>query len=290
MKSYKTYISILKTVKNRPTKYFAYLVVVIVSLFLQAYMHNYNIVYLMMFFLVGIGTASSIFGVLNLYYIGVKLLSFDRFFATLPSSFTLSISNDSQNSSYDIHIKVNKEEQNIPSIKANEKMSLKFHETFKTRGFTSLKEVKIFSLFPLPHEIKYKQVKIKEKILVFAQPKGISLFDVYNLNNSLHGEIDEFEGVRNFIQGESASRIHWASLAKGEELKSKNFLYLANNKTLHFDFDSLDGDVETKLSQLTLWVLECEKGSFAFTLKIKKSLLDSKEDSIDEILTKIASY
>ncbi|MDF1879583.1 hypothetical protein JHD46_08035, partial [Sulfurimonas sp. SAG-AH-194-C20] len=196
MKSYKTYISILKTVNNRPTKYFWYLVIIIVSLFLQAYMHNYNIVYIMMFFLVGIGSASSIFGVINLYHINVTLLSFDRFFTNEPSSYKLAINNPSLNTAYDIHVKIHAQEKIISTINAAQKVTLTFHTLLTKRGLTSLEKVQISSLFPLPHEVKYKQIKLKEKLLVYAQPKGISLFNVYNLNDSLLGEIDEFDGIK----------------------------------------------------------------------------------------------
>ncbi|MDF1884422.1 DUF58 domain-containing protein [Sulfurimonas sp. SAG-AH-194-C21] len=290
MKSYKTYISILKTVNNRPTKYFTYLVVIIVSLFLQAYMHNYNIVYLMMFFIVGIGSASSIFGVINLYHVKVNILSHDRFFANESSSYKLSILNESQNSIYDINIEIDEVNKNISLLKSNEKSTLTFYTTFLKRGLHSPNSIKVHSLFPLPHEIKYKQVTIQETLLVYPHPNGLSLFDIYNLNDSLLGEIDEFDGIKNFIQGESASYIHWPSLARGNALRSKNFIYKEDKKTLHFEFDTLSGDVESKLSQLTLWILECEKNAFVFTLAINDSLLDSKEDTIDEILTKIASY
>ncbi|SFV58955.1 FIG002343: hypothetical protein [hydrothermal vent metagenome] len=244
----------------------------------------------MMFFIVGIGSASSIFGVINLYHVKVKLLSFDRFFVNEAASYKLAIINPSQSTIYDINVKIDTEDKHISFIESEVQSTLSFSTTYKQRGLCALKEIKVHSLFPLPHEIKYKYINLEEKILVFATPKGLSLFDVYNLNDSLLGEIDEFEGIRNFVQGESASYIHWPSLAKGDSLRSKNFLHKEDQQTLTFEFDSLSGDTESKLSQLTLWVLECEKNAFTFTLTISGDTLDSKEDTIDEILTKIASY
>ncbi|MEA2073683.1 MAG: DUF58 domain-containing protein [Campylobacterota bacterium] len=290
MKSFRTYISILKVVKNKPTKYFLYLVLIIVALFMQAYMHNYNIVYIMMFFLVGIAGASSLYGVLNLYHIKVKLLSHERFFALTPSFYTLSLINDSSHSAYDISITSLDEVHNIKSINAQESRTLRVRTDFQQRGSSKLPDIKLSSIFPLPHEIKFKDINLKESLVVYAQPKGISLFSIYNRDSSLNGEMDEFDGLRDFIQGESISYIHWASLAKDETLKSKTFLFEDEQKTLHFNFDTLKGEVEEKLSQLTLWVLECEKYNLAFTLDINAKILDSKEQSIDEILTTIASY
>ncbi len=290
MKSLKNYISILKSVKNRPTKFFIYLVIIILTLFLQAYMHNYNIVYLMIFFLVGVASASSIFGVLNLYNIKVKLLSYDRFFANLNAKYKLSIVNEAHNKAYDINIKSAKEVKYIHSIEPHNSAIISFKHKFLKRGEADLPEIKIYSFFPLPHELKYKFIHLQKKIIVYAEPKGVSLFKIYNKNSSPIGEIDEFEGLKNFNQGENISYIHWPSLAKNDSLKSKNFIYEDESKKLHFDFKSMKGSDEEKLSQLTLWVLECEKHVFKFTIDLNGKILDSKEMSINEILQTISKY
>ena len=290
MKSLKRYISILRTVKNRPTKFGLYLVLIIIALFLQAYMHNYNIVYIMMFMLVGLAIASSFYGILNLYSVKVKLLSNDRFFANEQASYRLSIKNNSENSVYDINLKSDDKLQNIKSIKAGEDVILKVDEKFQKRGATTLKDMELNSLFPLSYESKYKPVKLEQTLFVYAQPKGISLFKSLYKSSALHGEIDEFEGIKNFIEGENISSIHWASLAKHDQLKSKNFLYENESKTLHFSFKNIKGDEESKLSQLTLWVLESERYTLDFTLELADKIMSSKEETIDEILESIARY
>lgn len=290
MKSLKTYISILKSVKNRPTKYFVFLVIAIVSLFLQAFMHNYNIVYLVMFFLVGIAGASSVFGVINLYHIRVKLLSHERFFATKTSQYKLLLINDSDNSSFDINILSGNQTQHIKVIEAHESVTVPLDISFAKRGEVGFEDIKLFSLFPLPHELKYKYIQIDKKVVVYAKPAGMSLLKKYNKNISVNGEIDEFEGIEKFNQGDSVSAIHWASLAKNNSLMSKKFTYEDESKKLKFDFKALQGETEERLSQLTLWVLESEKYNFDFTMKLGEKSIDSNKMSINEILEAIARY
>ena len=290
MKSLKTYISILKRVKNRPTKYFVFLIISIVGLFLQAFMHNYNIVFLVIFFLVGVAGASSIFGVFNLYYLKTKLLSHSRFFANKESVYKLSITNNSEKNSYDINLTCNNQTTHIKSIEAHHSEIVSIKDKFTKRGETTLREIKIHSYFPLPHELKYMNIPIDKKIVVYAEPKGISLFKIYNKNSAINGEIDEFEGIRKFNQGNSTSYIHWASLAKNDSLMVKNFIYEDESKKLRFDFKNMRGSDEEKLSQLTLWVLECEKYSYEFTVDLKNEILDSKKMSTNEILEAIAKY
>lgn len=290
MKSFKTYISILKNIKNRPTKFFFFLVIAIVGLFMQAYMHNYNIVFLVIFFLVGVAGASSIYGVLNLYKIKINLLSSNRFFAQTDTEYKLLITNDREFPSFDINITSKKNLIHLKSIEPHHSQTISLKEKFDTRGLNALSDVRIDSSFPLPHELKYKDFKINKNIVVYAKPKGISLFKLYNKNSTINGEIDDFEGIKTFNQGDSTSYIHWASLAKNDSLMVKNFIYENETQKLHFDFKTLQGTDEERLSQLTLWVLECEKYKLDFTINLNAKLLDSKKMDTDEILKTIAKY
>jgi len=290
MKSLKTYISILKSVKNRPTKFFFFLVVAIVSLFLQAYIHNYNIVFLVIFFLVGVAGASSLYGVFNLYYIKVKLLSSQRFFAHSSASYKLSVVNESEYPSFDISVTSKHKTTYIKSIKPYHSRTISLEEKFDKRGENFLPDVRVHSYFPLPHELKYKDLNINKKIIVYPEANGVSLFKLYNLNNSLNGDINDFEGIKKFNQGDSTSYIHWASLAKNNSMMVKNFIYEDETKKLHFDFKTMKGNSEQKLSQLTLWILECEKYKLDFSINLDANTLDSKKISTDEILKTIAKY
>jgi len=71
---------------------------------------------------------------------------------------------------------------------------------------------------------------------------------------------------------------------------SKEFLYKQEDDVLHFKFKDIDGDEEMKLSQLTLWILECEKYKLDFTIEIDSEILDSSKMSIFEILERVALY
>ncbi len=71
---------------------------------------------------------------------------------------------------------------------------------------------------------------------------------------------------------------------------SKKFSFEDESKKLKFEFKYLVGDIEERLSQLTLWTLECEKYSFDFTIELGENSLDSDKISINEILEAIAKY
>jgi len=244
----------------------------------------------MMFLLVGIAGTSSIFGFINLYHIKVKLLSHERFFADTDVEYKLLCSNSSNEDSYDINIRSKEHIKHIGVIKKHQDIIVAFRTSFVKRGLTSLEKIKVDSLFPLPHELKYKYINLEKEIVVYPRPKGISLLKFYNKDNSLNGELDEFEGISKFTQGDNPSYIHWSSLAKHNTLMLKNYQYQHENQTLDFDFNLLEGTTEERLSQLTLWCLECEKYHLAFSIKLENRLLNSQKESIDEILKQLALF
>lgn len=290
MQLFKTFISIHKNIKVRPTKYFFILILAIISLFIQAYMHNYNIVYIMMFFLVSVAGTSTLFGMLNLHPLEIKFLSHDRLFATQTGSLTLLASNSASYGLYDFHFSYAQSKLYLQSLQAHESKAISFEIQFPQRGRHPLKELYVLSFFPLIHERKMRTYKLKGEIIVYPKPQGDSLRKQLAQKKQTSGDLDDFKGITRFIDGENISSIHWASLAKNDTLMSKRFVYTQTQEKLHFSFSDLHGDAESRLSQLTLWVLEASELNFDFTLDLGTNTYDSTKEELDAILTKLALY
>lgn len=290
MQLLKTFISIHRSVKVRPTKEFFLLLFGIIGLFVQAYMHNYNIVYIMMFFLVSVAGASTYFGMKNLHPLTLEFVSQERFFVGESAAFTLKLSNSASHSVYDLHISYKDAAYSIKSLKSESSKHIKLHTKFLKRGKAALGSVHIESLFPLIHERKFRDIALERELLIYAHPEGESLLHSLNIDEKESGDLSNFKGIYDFVQGESLSTIHWASLAKNELLMKRVFSYDEEQEELHFSYDALSGDSQSRLSQLTLWVLECEAYGFMFTLELGEKSFDSKEESIDVILGEIALF
>ena len=82
------------------------------------------------------------------------------------------------------------------------------------------------------------------------------------------GSGDDFAGVRDYVPGESQRHIDWKAVARGQPLMTKEFV--AENEgavALNF-FDLPFPDLEEKLSQLTLWVIEAERARQPYALRL----------------------
>lgn len=244
----------------------------------------------MMFFITALAGTSTIFGMFNLHPLTISLLSYERFFANSTTSYKLLFQNSAKYKCYDITLHKNEKQIHIPLIKEMQNLTLEMQERCIKRGEATLSNFKLTSFFPFAHEIKTKNISLSETIIIYPKPYGISIFEHFAQDLATHGDISDFDTIKPYIEGENISFIHWASLAKNNTLMSKKFFYEQKRETLVFDIATLQGDDEKKLSQLTLWVLECEQNQFNFILHLNNTILDSKRDSIDAILTQLALY
>ncbi|MDA3945382.1 MAG: DUF58 domain-containing protein [Helicobacteraceae bacterium] len=285
----RSFAKIARKGSERPTKYIYLLIFIFVALFMQAYIHNYNIVYLALFFTFAFSISSYAFGRNNIRALEVELLSLQRVFANRTSAYTLSLSS-SKRDIYDITCISLDEKQHCPVIRANRPEVLTFSHRYDHRGPAKLESVECDSGFPLPHQSFFKVFDVDKAFVVYPEPKGESIDTFIAKNNALYGDKDDFEGIKSYENSDRFSQIYWPSLAKGEVLMSKVFSHTNEVAVLHFDFVSCGSETEQRLSQLALWVLECEQRSYAFTILIGQKILDSKKMSSDEILTYLAQY
>lgn len=290
MKYLNTSIRILRVIKTRPTRYFTLLVLAIVGLFFLAYMHNYNIVYLVMFFIFSLAGASSIIGRFNLYELEAAVLHAQNFFANMPSTYTLSIQNPSVRDSFALECTNHESTVNISELKSLQSKTIVLTCTPPKRGRFTLPSLQIGSYFPLPHEILYRSIDLDYETIVYPEPKGESLESFSDKNRAFFGEHDDFEGIRPFREGESLSLIHWPSLAKGSGLMAKEFSLLEQSRHLHFHFSTCADSDEQRLSQLCVWVLECQEKNISYTVHLPSTTLSSTQRGHHEILKHLALY
>jgi uncharacterized protein (DUF58 family) len=251
-------------------------------------MHNFNIVYITLFTVFSVASSGCYFGRKNLYDLTLTELPQERIFANKKATLKWRLTNKADNPAYDVTIKSENSTQLFKTITKESIVDLT--HTFEKRGKNSYPELTIESRFPLLHVWFFKPYDPKKTLLVYPEPKGVSLQEYIDEQLSNHGERSDFEGIRRYEKSDSASVVHWPSLAKGGDLMSRNFSYLAKIEGLNFEFLSCADNDEDRLSQLCLWVLECEKQGFEFSIKMPQTTYSSKKESVDEILQKLAQY
>ena len=152
------------------------------------------------------------------------------------------------------------------------RVTLRFPAT--ARGQYRIERVRLTSAYPLGFLRARKESASGQSYFVYPKPAGDSnlpshLPDGRNPGREiLLGEGDDFAGVRAYVPGESQRHIDWKAVARGQPLMTKQFT-VETDDLLVLDFAHVpQAEVETRLSQLALWIVEAERVRRRYALRL----------------------
>lgn len=159
----------------------------------------------------------------------------------------------------------------IPAGKAARVM-LRFSAT--TRGEHEIGMLRLASVYPLGFLQTRKRVSAPQRYVVYPRPAGDPNLPVGRARSGQagphheFGEGDDFAGVRPYVLGESQRHIDWKAVARGQALMTKQFT-AETDAMLYLDFAAVRlSDLEDRLSQLTLWVIEAERARRPYGMRL----------------------
>lgn len=289
MKSLRKFIQTHKTTKRHATRFSLVLVLLLFGLFMEAYMHDFNLVYITLFFVFSLAFSAGPIAVLNLGHLEAHFIPTGRFFAHQEGSISLYIYNASSTTSWSILVRHEELEVALPKLKGESSTTLQLPFTPLKRGIFNYGNCYLESKYPLSTARLTRDIPDSFEGIAYPEPKGMSLRAFLNEEETHYGEEKEFDGLRQYDGSQSLSHIHWASVAKGD-MAVKVFSKETQTPNLVFTFQTLDGSEEARLSQLCLWVLECEKLHLPFSIQMDHKRLTSAKESIDEILEYLSKH
>ena len=142
------------------------------------------------------------------------------------------------------------------------------------RGEYKIEKLDLTSCYPLGFVRALKKVVSNQTYLVYPKPAGNSQLPT---NHSRFADCrteqsfepgDDFAGVHDYVPGESQRHIDWKAVARGRALMTKEFSAEAKGAVRLDFFELRFADMEEKLSQLTLWVIEAERARRCYGLRL----------------------
>lgn len=289
MKSLRTFAQIYRRIDQHATRYSLLVVILLFGLFLEAYMHDFNLVYITLFFVFSLAFSAGPIGVLNLGHLEAHYVSSGRLFANQEGELSVEVQNNSTTTSWSVTLHHEDSSALLDQIKGGASTILKLPIVPEKRGKFIHKESYLQSMYPLSTVRLVMKLKETYDGIVYPEPKGLSLHSFLQQEEHYYGEEKEFDGLRAYDGSQKLSHIHWASVAKGD-ISVKVFSKETQTSQLVFHFYNAASDDEARLSQLCLWVLECEKQNLPFMIQMPNKLLNSSKEGIDVILEHLARY
>ena len=165
------------------------------------------------------------------------------------------------------------------------------------RGWYSPGPVTIATRFPFGLFRAWSRKDIGLCCLVYPRPVGEQALPACRPGESGHhgglekGE-DEFSGLRDYQQGDSARRVHWKAVARGQGVPVKVFSGATSGVTMLRWQDVGADDAETRLSQLSRWVVDADSRNLRYGLSLPELHVsaDSGREHRQRCLRALALY
>lgn len=118
------------------------------------------------------------------------------------------------------------------------------------------------------------------KPIASAQPPASGGDDLQHEQETLRTGTEDFDGLRSYQEGDSLRLIDWKSFARGKGLNTKVFTDPAEGR-LWLEWDKLSGsDIETRLGNLSYWVLQFDQQQALFGMRLPGSELSPDSGSL----------
>ena len=260
-----------------PTAGFAALLFVLAAIWYAASSQNSAVIYLLLFVLVSVFLVSIPHTLTNLAGVTLRVESAKPTFAGDDVCLPVEIMNNSRATRYGIEVvfpDADKTRTRVDCIPRGSAARLTLRFAARHRGEHKIEKLDLTSCYPLGFVRASKRFLSNQAYLVYPRPGGHSQLptnhsrftDNWVQEGIGHG--DDFAGVRAYVPGESQRHIDWKAVARGQPLMTKQFA-AETRGAVYLDFFELHfDDVEEKLSQLTLWVIEAERARQPYGLRL----------------------
>jgi uncharacterized protein (DUF58 family) len=238
---------------------------------------NSAAIYLLLFMLASVFLVSIPHTLTNLAGVKLKVESAKPTFAGDEVCLPVEIMNSSRATRYGIEVvlpEAGKTRERVDCIPRESAARLTLRFPARRRGEHKIKKLDLTSCYPLGFIRASKKIASNQTYLVYPRPAGNSQLPTSHSRfadsraEQAFGPGDDFAGVRDYVPGESQRHIDWKAVARGQPMMTKEFADETKGAVRLDFFDLRFADLEEKLSQLTLWVIEAERARQPYGLRL----------------------
>jgi len=260
-----------------PTASFGGLLFVLGAMWYAASSQNSAAAYVLLFALTGVSLVSIPHTLINLAGVTIALEAVKPAFAGQEVSLPVEIMNGSRATRHGINVTSSgssRERKRVDWIPAGKAARVTLRLPARQRGEHEIGTLCLTSVYPLGFVRVLKKFATSQSYVVYPKPAGDLQLPLSRARSPHRrppadfGEGEDFAGVRAYVPGESQRHIDWKAVARGRGLMTKQFAAEAEG-SVYLDFSALHfADVEERLSQLALWVIEAERARRPYGLRL----------------------
>ena len=182
----------------------------------------------------------------------------------VPAKVTVSNTNDMEHTALKIRMDGFPVEADLPLLAPHDRVETKISiQLPEKRGVHRIGRVMVATSNPFGLFYSWFWYNKPTEYIVYPAPLG--QIERPRQENQIG---DEFSGLKEYVPGDSMSRISWKHMARNDEMLVKEF----NDSELKQDLldiaEAKQTQYEDKLSQLALWLVEAEKNQRLYALEV----------------------
>jgi uncharacterized protein (DUF58 family) len=235
--------------------------------------YNNNLSFVLTFILAGLGFVSMHSCQRNLVGLELSFAGVEPVFAGQSAKFRIAITNHSKNSRHNIGLTTQSSASVIQDLQPGESRIFTLSVATTERGWIALERFGIRTLFPFELFRSWAWLHMDLSGLVYPRPADQvpppppTQTAQGHRQHDARGE-EDFAGLRKYHEGDSPRHVAWKAYARTGQLLSKQFAG-ADTSSQWFDFESVPADdVELRLSILTRWIIEADRTSEDYGLRL----------------------
>ncbi len=218
---------------------------------------------------------SGLAGKKNITSIDIELKIPQEIYANNEAIFQVVIKNKKRFiPSYILNIKILDKDIFIPYVENNTEYRTFINKIFSERGVYRVEKIYICSVFPFNFFRRCIDLNLNYEFFVFPKPEKSVAFSDKRKDSRKKEEISTYKkgyegdliSIREYKTGDPLKYIHWKASAKTGKLKTKEFSN-SFNKPVVIDIDSIEGNIEKKVSCAVYLILDLYRRSVPFGLK-----------------------
>jgi uncharacterized protein (DUF58 family) len=235
--------------------------------------YNNNLSFLLTFILAGLGFVAMHQCQRNLVGLELSFAGVEPVFARQPARFQVAVTNTSKSPRFGIRLYTDTSQSEIHDLVPGESKVFIVTVTTDERGWVPLERFGVRTMFPFELFRAWSWLHMDLKGLVYPHPADHAPQPPPTQTAHGHRQHDargeeDFAGLRKFHDGDSPRHVAWKAYARSGQLLSKQFAG-ADTSSQWFDFDDVDaGDVEQRLSVLTRWIVDADRTSEDYGLRL----------------------
>jgi uncharacterized protein (DUF58 family) len=267
-----------------PTRFGWLFSVMLITLLIGSINYSISLGFAFTFLLAGFGAISMLYTWRNLANLHIQLFEAPAVFATEFCVFECIITERNHRARFAIHVqfseknsfsrKVSNQVSTLIDIESDAQTRFRLSYLTQQRGWLKMPRIKLSTEFPVSFFNVWAYAALDAECLVYPKPVDKSTIspslDATGNTGNQHTPVgdDDFAGHRNYQFGDSPKRVDWKASSREQGMFTKQFQGEVVS-TLWLDWDAATGDtIETRISQLTRWVINAEKSKANYGLRL----------------------